>query len=273
MASGNTANSGGDCIVIVTGADQDEPSHVELHNFTTFGNNSPTTSRGASVLLKSFSDTLTSDIIVRNSIIWEPEIAIASEGFPTNIDVAFCNVSGGWPGMGVIDSDPQFVNATGPDGVVGTVDDDFRLLTGSPSRDSGSATSLPPDTNDLDNDGVVTGPVPIDFLGQSRQQGNEVDMGAYEASAEPCPPGMISPTGQTPCTNCLDGSFQPDPGQSSCLPCEGCGGCINDICDNVSGNCGTGCPVPASSTWGLIGLALAVLVAGSILVQRTRRLS
>lgn len=78
----------------------------------------------------------------------------------------------GFPGNenGNINVDPLFVDADGPDGIVGTSDDDLRLLPGSPCINAG-------------DNSVVTTTTDID--GNERIVNNYVDMGAYELPGTP----------------------------------------------------------------------------------------
>jgi hypothetical protein len=79
-------------------------------------------------------------------------------------------------------ADPLFVNATGSDGRIGTIDDDLRLGPGSRARDAGESLWLPNDSLDLDSDGILVEPLPLDLDGHARVQGRALDMGAYEAT-------------------------------------------------------------------------------------------
>jgi parallel beta-helix repeat protein len=92
-------------------------------------------------------------------------------------------------GIGNIGEAPLFVDADGADDVVGTDDDDLRLLPGSPCVDAAANESLPSDLADLDGDGDVTEPIPFDINGNPRiWQGGfspTVDMGAYEYGSFP----------------------------------------------------------------------------------------
>ncbi|HVP10860.1 MAG TPA: thrombospondin type 3 repeat-containing protein, partial [Phycisphaerae bacterium] len=107
--------------------------------------------------------------------------------FPTfrSCLIAGCLPGGVWSslfginGGGNKDANPLFVDADGADNVVGTADDDLRLLSGSPAVDAGNNTLVPTGvTTDHDNglrftDDIFTldtgvGTAPI------------VDMGAYE---------------------------------------------------------------------------------------------
>ncbi|MCJ7728969.1 MAG: right-handed parallel beta-helix repeat-containing protein, partial [Sedimentisphaerales bacterium] len=93
--------------------------------------------------------------------------------------VSYCDVQYGWSGTGNIDADPLFVDADGPDNVVGTEDDNLRLKSGSPCIDAGDSNAVP--------GGVVTD---LDGLPRffddtaTADTGNGtppiVDMGAYE---------------------------------------------------------------------------------------------
>ena len=115
--------------------------------------------------------------------------------------------------MNIIASDPGFVNPNGPDGIPGTPDDDFRLQVSSPCADQGDSLDLPPDITDVDGDGDIDEPIPLDLAGGTRVLGTGVDLGAYEVS----PP-----------------------------------------------------PIPTVSAWGMLALALFVLVAGTVMVRRVK---
>jgi parallel beta-helix repeat protein len=118
---------------------------------------------------------------VANCILWgNTANEIAGPGIPT---VTFSDVQGGWPGDGNIDVDPAFVDPA---------NDDYHLLPGSPCIDAGDNSAVPPDSQDLDDNGDVLEPVPYDLDGNSRFVDDEctvntglgtppiVDMGAYE---------------------------------------------------------------------------------------------
>ena len=104
-------------------------------------------------------------------------------------------IQGGWGGpggVGILDLDPRFVDPGGTDGIVGTLDDNLRLLPGSPAIDAGDNTALPEDTFDLDNDGDLLESLPLDLDGRLRRMDDPatpdtgfglspfVDLGAYE---------------------------------------------------------------------------------------------
>ena len=114
--------------------------------------------------------------------------------------VSYSCVEGGWPGVNNIDADPLFVDPDGADGIVGTPDDDLRLLAGSPALDAADNIKVPFDLFDLDGDGVTLSErTPVDRNGDPRfrnspgmpDTGNTdfenwlVDMGAFEFQPAP----------------------------------------------------------------------------------------
>jgi hypothetical protein len=125
-----------------------------------------------------------------NSIIWHNEGQAISGTWMGQ----YSAIERGWPGVGNIDADPQFVDRFGPDGFPGTADDDLRLLATSACIDAGDNTALPPDIFDLNNNGDTSEPLPIDLVGGLRRVNHPgtpntgyppwaqviVDMGAYE---------------------------------------------------------------------------------------------
>jgi len=91
-----------------------------------------------------------------------------------------CNIEGGqaatsvsanstltW-GAGNIDADPQFVDPDGPDNVLATEDDNFRLLSLSACIDAADNRAIPADMFDLDGDGDTAERFPFDFDGNPR---------------------------------------------------------------------------------------------------------
>ncbi|HOO15497.1 MAG TPA: right-handed parallel beta-helix repeat-containing protein [Phycisphaerae bacterium] len=117
-----------------------------------------------------------------NSIIW------ANSGdqiyrTSSTVSVTYCDVQGGFSGVGNKNADPCFVDAAAGD---------YRLAAGSPCIDAGKNSAVPADVLDLDGDGNTTEPIPFDVLGQLRFSDDPatadtgsgtpplVDMGAHE---------------------------------------------------------------------------------------------
>ncbi len=99
--------------------------------------------------------------------------------------VSYSCVEGGWSGETNTGDDPLFVDENGADHSVGTADDDFRLLAGSPCIDAGDNNSLIAATA-LDLDGLprfIDDPV-TDDRGEVGALEAVVDMGAFEYQAE-----------------------------------------------------------------------------------------
>jgi hypothetical protein len=121
---------------------------------------------------------------VTNCILWA-NTGGSFDGYGTPI-VTFSNVEGGYVGTGNINTDPLFVDPNGPDGIIGTEDDNLRLSPDSPCIDAGDNTAVQADSIDLDNDGNTVEPIPYDHNGRDRFVDGDcngvdiIDMGAYE---------------------------------------------------------------------------------------------
>lgn len=120
-------------------------------------------------------------VTATNCIVYGNTTSIEIEGDGV-IEVSHSNIQGGWEGVGNIDADPMFVQP-------GTRN--FRLAHGSPCLDAGSNDALPADSFDLDGDGDVTEPLPIDLAGEPRILSGTVDMGAYEGAFDMLPPAAM----------------------------------------------------------------------------------
>ncbi|MEJ2705687.1 MAG: hypothetical protein P8Z79_24890 [Sedimentisphaerales bacterium] len=77
--------------------------------------------------------------------------------------------------------DPMFIDLPGPDGILGTPDDDLRLSPESPCIDRGDIKFLGPDVVDMDQDKDVTEPIPFDLGKKPRILNGNVDVGAHES--------------------------------------------------------------------------------------------
>jgi predicted outer membrane repeat protein len=127
----------------------------------------------------------TGSATVRNSILWGNGPA----EYLGVVIFSHSDVLGGAAGPGMIDADPRFVDAWGPDNIQGTLDDDLRLGGKSPAIDAGNA-SIPAGYEEY----------PVDIRGEARVidwekvadtgiavVGQSTDMGAYERQPKPCP--------------------------------------------------------------------------------------
>ncbi|MEZ6196594.1 MAG: choice-of-anchor Q domain-containing protein, partial [Planctomycetota bacterium] len=102
------------------------------------------------------------------------------------------NITGALGGVGNSGLNPQFVDELGPDGLVGTLDEDLAVMSGSPAIDAGDAGFLRLDFQDLDFDDNLVERTPVDIRGNPRRfddvlttdaiagQNPAVDIGAYE---------------------------------------------------------------------------------------------
>src|SRR5262249_39708689 len=108
---------------------------------------------------------VSSTLTAVNSILWGNSPGDVGQ-FDSSVAITFSDVAGGFEGVGNIDANPLFVNAAGPDGIVGTPDDDLRLGAGSPCLDAGSNDANLPE---------------VDGFGAPRIQQCRVDMGAAES--------------------------------------------------------------------------------------------
>lgn len=144
---------------------------------------------------------------VRNSIFWGntaqdggPQFDLCDGGNGTaNLTVSYSDIQGGWAGTGNINADPLLADADGADNVYGTADDDARLGGASPASDAGDNAAVSADSQDLDEDGNTTEPLPFDLDGLPRFCDNAgvadtgggappiVDMGPYEVCSLAAP--------------------------------------------------------------------------------------
>lgn len=130
-----------------------------------------------------------SSIALRNCVIWgnkpfnsQPGVSafVLALGMITLDQCCVERWDGTLPGNGNFDLNPLFIDADGADGISGTADDDLQISAGSPCIDAANAAFLPPDTNDLDDDGDMAELLPHDFAGADRFRDCGLDIGAYE---------------------------------------------------------------------------------------------
>ncbi len=181
---GNVAANGGGMSVV----HDDAPSVL---NCTFYGNEATQSGGG----LWSFAGIGSWYPTIRGSILWgnQPEQVDEFQWAPPTV-VTSSNVQGGWPGANNIDIEPLFVDPDGADNIIGTSDDNVRLMPGSPAIDAGDNSALPPEiTTDFDgNPRFVDDPAtPDNGLGTPPI----VDMGAYEFQPTLAAPGDINGDG------------------------------------------------------------------------------
>jgi len=140
-----------------------------------------------------------SEPVLDNCILWANtaggvggELAqLAGDGGSATVN--YCCVdgwTGGLGGEGNCGSDPNLVDPDGADNVLGTVDDLPRIDNcASPCADAGDNNRLPLDTFDLDDDGDLLEPIPLDVRGGARIVAGVVDIGAYESIPSTCRAG------------------------------------------------------------------------------------
>ncbi|MCK4659257.1 MAG: hypothetical protein KAV82_07010, partial [Phycisphaerae bacterium] len=124
---------------------------------------------------------------VTNCILWGNVPDEIHEIYDSEATVTYSDVQGGWLGEGNISVDPLFVDADGPDGIAGTMDDDLRLLPESPCIDAGNNYAVPADNADLDGDGNTAERIPLDLDAAPRF----VDDPATDDTGVPDPPDYV----------------------------------------------------------------------------------
>ena len=143
---------------------------TSIINCTMYGNSANSNDGGTIYNYNSSNVTVTNSIIWGNtSYISGREGIINSTTTSATSTVSYSNVQNFSGGTGNITVEPQFVNATDPDGadnLWGTADDGLLLVNTSPVVDKGNNTPV---------SGIAT-----DITGSTRIQNGTVNMGAYE---------------------------------------------------------------------------------------------
>lgn len=164
----------GNATTTLGGTIANEGGHLELRNSTLYGN-STTSGPTAGVLITGLGSITT----LANTILWGNTVAGAVtlnaqlvDAAPGSPSVDHCTISqlgfSTLGGVGNSGADPKFVLPLGPDGVVGTLDDNLRLQDLSPAIDSGANELLPIDSLDVDGDGITSEALPLDIDGEHR---------------------------------------------------------------------------------------------------------
>jgi hypothetical protein len=179
LLAGNTSSSSAGAIS--NWPSSDGFGKITLTNCTLVANRSRLIPGG----LRDFRDAHST---LTNCILWANK---ASEGsFESNqiygekTTINYCCIQGltnAQVGTGNFRNNPLFVDPNGADGEIGTEDDNFRLEVDSPCINSGDNKAVQTDIFDLDEDGDVNEPIPIDLDGKPRILNGTVDIGAYES--------------------------------------------------------------------------------------------
>jgi len=172
--SGNAATESGGAIYNVALA--------RIYNCT-FAGNSCGGNNGGGALYNG------SALFIDNSILWNNrdgnDAGRHAQAYNNDDDMRLRNcIVQGMPllatAAGNIGANPLFRDADGPDNIAGTEDDDLRLRSNSPARDSGDNDLLPPDVLDLDGDANTAEPSSRDLDDRARIRHGTVDRGALE---------------------------------------------------------------------------------------------
>jgi predicted outer membrane repeat protein len=134
----------------------------------------PEAAPGSTVMLKT---PVRSSIVAFNDRGVETYMPLQVSGFTDAVSCASMNTEGWDQDLNVF-GEPLFADAAGPDGVVGTLDDDLRLRPLSLGIDGGGSAGV--DVGDIDGDGDTSEAAPVDVDGSIRVYGMSSDIGASE---------------------------------------------------------------------------------------------
>ncbi|HVP11374.1 MAG TPA: hypothetical protein VMV94_09345 [Phycisphaerae bacterium] len=199
-------------------------SGLTVTNCTFVGNTAPV--RGGAIAADLSGDPSGIPVSISNSIFWYNTAASSpqiSTGAGIAVSVTYSDVQGGFGGSGNINTYPAPLDPNGPDGRVGSLDDNWRLSPTSPCIDAGNNSAdidvttpgvQPIPRTDLDlHARQMDDPNSTDAAGQSCPV---VDMGAYEfrrlCEAGQCvrgdgnADGLVNGLDIQPLVNCILGS-------------------------------------------------------------------
>jgi hypothetical protein len=185
--TGNTAQIGGAVAAL-------RNPLARVINCTFAANSASSAGGGGGILSDAF------DLRIANSILWQNQAGGSQNqaaqishqtGFgPLTLShTCVQGLTGSLGGVGNIGDDPLFTDLNGPDNIPGTIDDNLSVQDRSPVIDTGNAALLPADASDIDDDSNSAEPLPLDLAGETRVQGEQVDMGALEAPSKQNQPG------------------------------------------------------------------------------------
>jgi predicted outer membrane repeat protein len=147
----------------------------------TVANNSAKSSGGAFFALTG--TQIPAILNIHNSIIWNNYAPVNPQLFGPGTTMTYTDILGGWEGNTNFNTDPLFLDEA---------QRDYHTRVGSRVHDAGDNGEMLADVNDLDGDGDLFEPVPLDMDGEPRFKndpaspdtgagtGRLVDLGAYE---------------------------------------------------------------------------------------------
>jgi hypothetical protein len=125
----------------------DKITHLYLNNCILWGNTS-----GADTPDQVYNEEIPGDLL--NSSYTELHSSLYPNG---------CSGFGSTCYEAEVKTDPLFVNLPGLDGIIGTLDDNVRLMPGSPAINAGDNTNVGLDDLDINNNGIITETLPYDL--------------------------------------------------------------------------------------------------------------
>lgn len=158
--SGNVAQgltgSGGGALLLGAG--------ITVHASTFVGNSAATNGGAIRINLSATGTVVSNCLFADNTAPLGTQVFNPGNGSVTSCGFSSAPVAGAGNGVVV----PGLRDPLGPDGVRGTFDDDLRLTSASEAIDRGNGSALPADVADLDKDGNVSEPLPVDAHGLAR---------------------------------------------------------------------------------------------------------
>lgn len=183
FAGNRAAGTAGAIYIAGESTATDDGSTVRAVNCTFYGNEGDTSSPGGGAMYCNDDSSLT----IQNSILWNNRAPYGDSPLAGKApEPATANnlIEGGLAGYPhIIDADPRFLDPAGPDGIVGSPDDDLRLSSDSPAIGAGNPVLLPSDTADLDGDANIQEPTPLDLGGATREVKLGLELGVHETQA------------------------------------------------------------------------------------------
>lgn len=150
-------------------------------------------------------------------------------------EASYSLIQGGWPGTGILNANPLFLDPLGADGVAGTIDDNATLQSGSPCIDAGDNLAWPDHVVAVDLNGFarfVNDPAAADT---GRPPGVALsDLGAYETqfqctTSSDCDDGLYCNGDES----CLGGACQ----RGDAVDCTDSNPCTRDSCSESDRAC------------------------------------